>query len=320
MIIVYDHVVTLDQEIDLIWKAGWSFGKCLFLLNRYYALFVVVFNNYGAHWFRWQAATGIVAFIFGELILQLRLLALYNLNRKVLALMACTFAIALSVASAIVGVALSRVNVVSISLQLTNLSASLCAVTNLDSVSFLYSFWIPMMVSESLLCTLVVIRAVERMREDRRAKRKFTWVENGRELVIILIRDSILYFLVLFAVYLTNTILFRQQDLIITESAISYAVSLSCVMGSRLCLNVRGIVSEASYHHRADSCTGVLTDRHDLSIPHPSTSSVTSPRTPYSGSQKWPVTVVSQYTLDEGEREELTEYEMMELREMKSNV
>ncbi|KAK7691488.1 hypothetical protein QCA50_004887 [Cerrena zonata] len=46
VIIVFDHIVTLDQEIELIWKSGWSLGKCLFLLNRYYSLATVLFNNY----------------------------------------------------------------------------------------------------------------------------------------------------------------------------------------------------------------------------------------------------------------------------------
>lgn len=81
----------------------------------------------GIHWFKWQAATGIVTFVFGErmlafdlsvavttyclwlVILQLRLLALYNLNRKILALMACTFVLALVGTSTILGVALSQV-------------------------------------------------------------------------------------------------------------------------------------------------------------------------------------------------------------------
>lgn len=187
----------------------------------------------GIHWFKWQAATGIVTFVFGErmlafdlsvavttyclwlVILQLRLLALYNLNRKILALMACTFVLALVGTSTILGVALSQVTgnirgyprclvamfissllVISIPVHLTSLSTSICAVTNLDAISYLYTFWIPMMVSESVLCALVTVRAFERMREARRSRRKFTWMQNGRELVVVLIRDSILYFLV----------------------------------------------------------------------------------------------------------------------------
>ncbi|KAF4616659.1 hypothetical protein D9613_008345 [Agrocybe pediades] len=31
-IIVFDHLITLDEEINLIWKSSWSMGKILFLL------------------------------------------------------------------------------------------------------------------------------------------------------------------------------------------------------------------------------------------------------------------------------------------------
>ncbi|KAL1941653.1 hypothetical protein VTO73DRAFT_7092 [Trametes versicolor] len=47
VIILFDHLITLDQEINLIWRAHWGLGKVLFLINRYYALVIVIFNNYG---------------------------------------------------------------------------------------------------------------------------------------------------------------------------------------------------------------------------------------------------------------------------------
>ncbi|KAJ3544176.1 hypothetical protein NMY22_g2871 [Coprinellus aureogranulatus] len=40
-------VLTFDDEVELIWKASWSMGKGLFLINRYYSIASVVFNNYG---------------------------------------------------------------------------------------------------------------------------------------------------------------------------------------------------------------------------------------------------------------------------------
>jgi len=45
-IILFDHLVTLDGEVELIWKSPWSMGKALFILNRYYTLFSVILNNY----------------------------------------------------------------------------------------------------------------------------------------------------------------------------------------------------------------------------------------------------------------------------------
>ncbi|KAI0339295.1 hypothetical protein BDW22DRAFT_1431892 [Trametopsis cervina] len=367
VVFTFSHkVITLDQEISLIWTSGWSIGKCLFLFNRYYTLFVAIFNNYvlfgpgvsshvsrislifqsmlndfvtlfsclaflesgypdepssltiGLHWFRWQGVTGVIAFMMGELILQLRLFALYNLNRRVLLVMFSTFVVALAASSVIMGIAMARLQATSISINLPNLSTSICTISNIQSIRFLYSFWVPIMLSESLLCLLVVIRAVEHMRENRRSREQFRWMQNGQELIMVLIRDSILYFLLLFAVYLVNTILFSRGDLVTIEAAISYSVSLSCIMGSRLCLNVRGMIPDLHSNH--SNPLAFVHQRPDVAT----TSKVLSPislRTPMSGAQRWPVVVVSRSEPHgDDTQQELTEYEMMELREMKPEV
>jgi len=54
-----------------------------------------------------------------------------------------------------------------------------------------YAFWIPMLSFETLLCTLAVIRALQ-MRQPSRSL-----FHSGRQLVGVLVRDSLMYFLVL---------------------------------------------------------------------------------------------------------------------------
>ncbi|KAF7792648.1 hypothetical protein EIP86_003745 [Pleurotus ostreatoroseus] len=350
VIIVYDHIITLDQEIELIWKSGWSWGKCLFLLNRYYTLFVVVFNNYGQSmkrpvscppsefsasairlkhqsfstgWFRWQGATGITSFIMGELILQLRLYALWDLNKMVLAFMGTVFLCAVAASAAIMGHALTQIDAASFSI----FGLSICAPLNLQSVTYFYAFWIPIIISETVLCGLAMLRAFQGWR------RRSTLLASGRALVRVLIRDSILYFVIMFVVYLCNTIIFVQNNVrvptfflspartptpfaradnhvsvlanlctssqeTLTESAISYAVSLSCVMGSRLCLNVRGMIwQDDDIIITGASSTGIA---------------MQSRTNPDRDRDRWPVVVVG------NNEQELTEFEMHELRSMRN--
>ena len=33
--LVWDHLVTISEEVELIWPAKWTAPKTLFLLNRY---------------------------------------------------------------------------------------------------------------------------------------------------------------------------------------------------------------------------------------------------------------------------------------------
>lgn len=246
IVIIYDHLVTLDDEIELVWRAGWSLGKVLFLLNRYYALFAVIFNNFfifspriDSHlctvWIRWQGITGIISFILGELILQLRLYALYFLNKKVLAFMSVTFVGSVIASSTLMGISLSQTKVAS------NLIPNLPFCVPTFTPQIFYAFWIPMLVSETVLCGLALWRGIQTYSQDR------TIFQSGKKMIEVLIRDSFLYFLIMFAVYLTNTVIFILGDPTKMESSIGFAVTFSCVLGSRLCLNVRSLVRDDDF-------------------------------------------------------------------------
>lgn len=208
------------------------------------------------------------------------------------------------------------------------------------------------MVSESLLCCLVLLKAV------RGWKRKSNLLDSGREIIAVLIRDSVIYFLVYVpaphsatkrlltapaclwstsrtrffslaetcvlpsSVHLSHTEGPRQITKM--EAAVSYAVSMSCVMGSRLCLNVRGmiwrdediVVTPAAAlpplfpsTRSTRSRTGSRSHRSQASGGRSQTSQLSSPQSP----QKWPVVVCAQPGA-----ESLTEYEMGELRSMRA--
>jgi hypothetical protein len=42
--LIWDHIITLGQEIERMWPARWSIIKVLFLLNRYLVSSIIVFN------------------------------------------------------------------------------------------------------------------------------------------------------------------------------------------------------------------------------------------------------------------------------------
>lgn len=242
-IIVLDHLLTIDQEIELIWNAHWSIGKVLFIMNRYYSLCSVVFNNYSLftttltdsfclQWFQWQGWTGLVACMIGQVILQVRLYALYYLNKKILALMVIWF-IAATVSSAVVmGTTLAVLGARSHIIP----GIPFCIPINVPH--HLYAFWIPIIAFESLLCGMALYRGLQGITGDGSLFR------SGRRLVNILVRDSVLFFLVVFAAYVTNfmVLVFGNDNLI--EIPLGWSIAMSCVMGNRLILNVRHLHKE----------------------------------------------------------------------------
>ncbi|KAL7284254.1 hypothetical protein PYCCODRAFT_1430119 [Trametes coccinea BRFM310] len=244
VIILFDHIITLDQEINLIWRSQFSLGKVLFLVNRYYALCVVLFNNYALFntnnltdsfclsWFKWQGWTGVITFVIAELILQLRLYALYFRDKRILALMATVCLGAAASSAYVMAHALSHIS--SVAVKLPHTGSTVCMPSGLPGNFF--ALWIPMLVSESVLCGLALYRGFKSFMPGSNV------FQNGKRIIEILVRDSLSYFVIIFATYLVNAILFVTRPDSEVEIPIGFAVALSVVMSNRLCLNVRGYI------------------------------------------------------------------------------
>ncbi|KAL1708920.1 hypothetical protein EV121DRAFT_267639 [Schizophyllum commune] len=230
-IIVFDHLITLDDEIQLIWKSSWSLGKILFMFNRYFGLASVVVNLYGLftpsltdslyvcnclNYFRWQV------------ILLMRLYVLYLLNKKILIVMLVGFVISSGFAAAIMGLVMQRVTAVVVTLPGLK---PMCVPGNV-SAKF-YTYWIPFLGFESLLCALALYRGFQTYRMDNAS------YTSSRLLIRILIRDSVMYYLAVFATYFTNMLMWAAAPPSLLELPIGFAVAVSCVLGNRMMFNIR---------------------------------------------------------------------------------
>ncbi|GBE84248.1 hypothetical protein SCP_0602260 [Sparassis crispa] len=308
MIIVYDHLITFNDELELIWNSSLSLGKCLFLVNRYYALVSVFFNNYALfspsitdsvslHWYKWQGWTGVVTFVLAEMILQLRLYALYFFSKKVLIIMASTCIIATAFSAVVMGWVLSGISASSDAIP----GIKFCVATGVSH--HFWTFWVPMLVSESVLCVLALYRGFENYYGG-------TLFRTGKRLVEVLIRDSVFYFVVMFATYLVNAIVFIVGTSNEVEVPIGFAVALSCVLGNRLCLNVRGMIR----HDYDDSLTTMTApSAHRLDFAH-------SPPRPHARPSPHPHIHAHhrEANIDFWDRTELSHIEMTDLREMRA--
>ncbi|TFY81595.1 hypothetical protein EWM64_g2409, partial [Hericium alpestre] len=97
IIIVFDHLITVGQEVELVWKERFTLASALFFVNRYYALFAAIFNCYGYNWLQWQAWTAIFAqSAITQAILILRVRALYLNNRTVTLVIVGNFLVAMA--------------------------------------------------------------------------------------------------------------------------------------------------------------------------------------------------------------------------------
>ncbi|KAH9478051.1 hypothetical protein JR316_0010288 [Psilocybe cubensis] len=119
-------------------------------MNRYYSLAAVINPNQlweGLTFFQWQGWTGLIGCMLAEGILQIRLYALYSLNKKILALMLVVFIASTATSAWIMGTALSSVTATAVQIP----GGAFCVPANVTP--HFYAFWIPMLAFETLLCT-----------------------------------------------------------------------------------------------------------------------------------------------------------------------
>ncbi|KAJ6468130.1 hypothetical protein C8R47DRAFT_990200, partial [Mycena vitilis] len=179
------------------------------------------------HFFRLHSWTALCACLIGQVILQMRLYALYYLNKKVLAFMVGMFVISSAASAAIMGTVLQGV---------TGSAHPLAGMTfcvPFGVHDYIFAFWIPLVSFESLLCGLALYRALQQSRASG------SFFHSSRHLVDLLIRDSLLYFLVMFATYLTNILISIFAPVMLTLIPFSFSIALSCCLGNRLILDVR---------------------------------------------------------------------------------
>ena len=137
-------------------------------------------------------------------ILQLRLYALYSKNKKILTLMLLTFTGSVATAGWIMASVLEEITgatfaVHSLHCSHSTISCALAKATMIPGGKFcvprnvsghFFIFWIPMLAFESLLCTLALVQGFRTFKNEGGIFR------NARQLVALLVRDSIFYFLV----------------------------------------------------------------------------------------------------------------------------
>ncbi|EKM76900.1 hypothetical protein AGABI1DRAFT_93821 [Agaricus bisporus var. burnettii JB137-S8] len=230
------------RKVEFIWKKTWSFGKIMFILNRYYPLISVFsfFSKFdgqssnldkGRHFVRWKGWTGLIACMLAEVILQTRLYALYSLNNRILALMVSMFLLSSGLSAVVMGKVLADMSISATRFSFDGIEDAFCVPQNISPNFFL--FWVPLLVFESLLCGMAVYKGYQSFKAGA------TMLHSGSRLLSILIRDSVLYFIIIASAYLACLLLWILARQTLLEIPIGFTVAMSCVLANRVILNVR---------------------------------------------------------------------------------
>jgi len=229
----YDHLVTLDREIAYVWSARKnSIAFYLYVFNRFFSLTYLIFDSVPLTksgvvsskicviYLMCNDIVTLIQTLLIQVILQLRVYALYERSKTILMLLLTFCALEIAAMASLVGVTIGHLEHIPVVSTPTG-----CFYRGLLNASAL--FWVPGLVFEPLLCVLVIYKAWSREKQGRRIP-----------LMVTVARDSLIYFAVIFIVLLASTIIWARNPTYI-NMIMPWSAALPSILGSRLLLNMR---------------------------------------------------------------------------------
>ncbi|KII95799.1 hypothetical protein PLICRDRAFT_34750 [Plicaturopsis crispa FD-325 SS-3] len=235
---IYDHFLSLDQEVELIWKRKWSYSKILFLIIRYIGEAVLIANavvflstdisrSVCRQYTIFQASASSVILLLMQVTLQWRIHAMYRESRKILVFLCICFSVEIISMCVLLGLRMGTEIALSEPLGLPGVH--ICSFTKVPH--FVYGFWIAVIAFETVLFSLALWVAIQHVWQVG------TW--SASHILHVLLRDSFSYFLVTLAGYIACAGVWIVDPSVKTEIPESFAFAFTVIMGARLMLNLR---------------------------------------------------------------------------------
>ncbi|KAF9549179.1 hypothetical protein CPC08DRAFT_715515 [Agrocybe pediades] len=244
--VLYDYLITFDREVHLIWKRRLSIPCLLFLAIRYYALFVSIVGDYALFTpnisdqlctsnLRWELCNAYIFTILTEIILQIRLHALYKQSKLILTFMIVCFISA----TAVSGWYLSKDFKSAVSFPFTIGIMSACSFPTFPKETF--AVYIPVLAFEVVLCILALYKGFETFVLEGLSR------NMGKGLLWTFCRDSVILFLIPGLCYTACLVVWLKTPNAYIEIPATFAQGLVAILCGRTILNLREAASSDDY-------------------------------------------------------------------------
>ncbi|KAF8992611.1 hypothetical protein BDQ17DRAFT_1369325 [Cyathus striatus] len=228
VVFIYDHLLTLPEEVEKIWSQPFSFATLLFYINRYitHCQFIILqVEFYETNWpisvcdryVKFAGATTLCLVAVAELIMILRVYALYLGNKYVLVFLL----------SVLVGQIIVMAWSVHFGIRVP-LPPGFPGCVLTGSSSWMTGLWAAPVCTDTCIFLLTVWRAVK--------YRKNHGISGTMQIII---RDGTIYFLVIFGANLMNCLIYLLAVEDLKAAGASFSQILTSILITRLQLNLR---------------------------------------------------------------------------------
>ncbi|KAH7322060.1 hypothetical protein B0J17DRAFT_684831 [Rhizoctonia solani] len=210
IVLVYDHMITLAEEVDRIWQQEWTGATWLFALNRYLTELQFIVNLVSFHNPHWtgKACDDFIPFAGASTLVSIA--TLYQRNKYVLGLLAFFWT--------------GQVIVMGTTMRhptRVKLPEGLIGCIQGDNGTYGAAFWLAPLATDCVIFALTVFKSLEYIYKTR----------YQVPLIHVILRDGVLYFTVILSANLLNCLVYYVSR--------SFSQIITVVMISRLQLNLR---------------------------------------------------------------------------------
>jgi len=240
VLVIYDFCITFGDEVNHIWSAGRPMTtRLLYSVSRYWPMMTIIvdslflFNVLGSDttacriFFNWYCYSAIPAHVSIAAIQLLKLHAMYQCDRKMMLAICAFFGVELVVAVGLNGY-------ISSTLQATKLLPGMHGCMAGNHASFAWSFWVPSLAFESTLLFLALVKFVQEVQAGSKPP----------HLMVVLLRDSALYFGVVVASIIVNLVMWTVARPSLFDVALPFNYAVPSLIGSRMLLNIQKASSQ----------------------------------------------------------------------------
>ncbi|KAJ7488128.1 hypothetical protein FB451DRAFT_1553615 [Mycena latifolia] len=242
-LLIYDHILSLDHEIEFVWNKRKSFGGYLYLWNRYWTLIITCINTSVVlreitsdkvcrNYFEFESLSATLTVATIDLILLMRVWILFGRSRRLLYILASVMLVELCIMFTI-AVLVTRSGL------FVHIGAILpgCYATG-GVPKYLTFYAVPSLVVTSVMFVMTVYNCTTRL-----GFRLSFSSRSTMPLINLFLRDGIFWFLAVVAVNPPQLIVWAVGRTTLVAVLLIPAMVVYSIIGSRVLLNIKEIMT-----------------------------------------------------------------------------
>ncbi|KAJ7803754.1 hypothetical protein B0H14DRAFT_2613039 [Mycena olivaceomarginata] len=244
----FSSLLHIGDQYDHAQFKPMSFMKVLFFLNRYLPLVGGIVDNSiyldespttltasissqtpGGHWFKSQAGASIAGLGVIQAILVTRIWAIYAKHKPLCIFLGVFGCLQLAASATILAITTTQ----GVPSSEPAPDFFVCAIT---TPPYFAAYWIPILTFEFTLFALTLIKGVQNF---RRTNVSILSGQSGQAILNILVRDSVIYFFIIAAVYTGNAAVWFWADASFYEASSAFGITIPPMVASKLIFSLR---------------------------------------------------------------------------------